>query len=375
MHEPEGARPRARSPFAAAFLSLIFPGLGQLYAGAPLRALAFAAAPILALALGAGMVLRLDKIALLGFLIDPTVLDAVFVINLGVLLYRLVAIVDAYRVADYLNAASASGDGRAGRARSRTQRPVARRSPGDRPGHGRQPRGGRALRRPGPGLPRQRLHLPERPDQGMRSRHGDGDGQPRRRPRPRPARPSRPRRPNRPARPSGSALPEVSIPPWDGKERLNILLIGADQRPGEGTFNTDTLIVVSIDPVTKQVAMFSLPRDTVDVPVPPGPARQVFGSAYRNKINAWWTNVHLRSDLFSGHQEDPRLQRPQGDHGQPLRPRHQVLRRGQLRRLQADRRRDGRGDDQRPGAGLRRPLPVRPTTGCGGSTSRAASST
>ena len=63
MHEPEGARPRARSPFAAAFLSLIFPGLGQLYAGAPLRALAFAAAPILALALGAGIVLRLDQIA------------------------------------------------------------------------------------------------------------------------------------------------------------------------------------------------------------------------------------------------------------------------------------------------------------------------
>ena len=92
----------------------------------------------------------------------------------------------------------------------------------------------------------------------------------------------------------------MSIPPWDGKERLNILLIGADQRPGDGTFNTDTLIVVSIDPVSKQVAMFSLPRDTVDVPVPPGPARQVFGSVYRNKINAWWTNVHLRSDLFSG---------------------------------------------------------------------------
>ena len=27
----------------------------------------------------------------------------------------------------------------------------------------------------------------------------------------------------------GSALPQVSIPPWDGKERLNILLIGADE--------------------------------------------------------------------------------------------------------------------------------------------------
>ena len=69
---------------------------------------------------------------------------------------------------------------------------------------------------------------------------------------------------------AGHALPEVTIPPWDGKERLNILLIGADQRPSEGTFNTDTLIVVSIDPVTQKVAMFSLPRDTVDVPIPPG---------------------------------------------------------------------------------------------------------
>ena len=169
MHEPEGARPRARSPFAAAFLSLIFPGLGQLYAGAPMRALAFAAAPILALALGAGMVLRLDRIALLGFLIDPTVLDAIFVINLGVLLYRLVAIVDAYRVAEYLNAASVGGDGRAGRAADRAQPLVDRGPPGDRPGDGRQPRRRGALRRPGPGLPRQRLHLPQRPDQGMRS--------------------------------------------------------------------------------------------------------------------------------------------------------------------------------------------------------------
>ena len=56
----------------------------------------------------------------------------------------------------------------------------------------------------------------------------------------------------------------MSIPPWDGKERLNILLIGADEQ--RGGHNTDTLITVSIDPVTKQVAMFSLPRDTVDVP-------------------------------------------------------------------------------------------------------------
>src|SRR5204862_2070989 len=36
----------------------------------------------------------------------------------------------------------------------------------------------------------------------------------------------------------GSALPAATIPPWNGTERLNILLIGSDQRPQENTYNT-----------------------------------------------------------------------------------------------------------------------------------------
>ena len=298
MHEPEGARGRARSPFAAAFLSLIFPGLGHLYAGAPMRALAFAAAPILTLALGAGTVLRLDRIALLGLLIDPTVLDAVFVINLGILIYRLVAIVDAYRVAEYLNTVFASSDGRAGRARI-AQNPlsiagllavvlvmsgshvvIARY---DMLAKGVLENGCIFLSdstkacaldaTPGPG---------SSPAPSADASGGAADS------------------PGPVGAPIGSALPAVAIPAWDGKERLNVLLIGADQRPGDGTFNTDTLIVVSIDPVTRQVAMFSLPRDTANVPIPPGPARQAFGSVYTKKINAWWTSIHSRSDLFPG---------------------------------------------------------------------------
>jgi LCP family protein required for cell wall assembly len=301
MHEPEGARPRAKSPFAAAFLSLIFPGLGQLYAGAPMRALAFAAGPILLLALSAGMVLRVDRIALLGFLVDPGVLDAVFVINLAVLIYRLVAIVDAYRVAEYLNATSASGAGQAGRARV--------------------PRnvlsiagllavvlvmtGSHAV------VARYDLLAKDVLDSGCifigdddKTCDLDASPSPGATSTPSPDASALPTDTPVPAgTPTGSALPEVTIPPWDGKERLNILLIGADQRPNEGTFNTDTLIVVSIDPLTHQVAMFSLPRDTVDVPIPPGPARNTFGSVYRNKINAWWTNIHLRSDLFPGNKK------------------------------------------------------------------------
>ena len=68
-------RPRARSPFVAAFLSLLFPGLGHAYAGAYQRALGFAAPPILLLALGAGFVLR-ERIRgdLVGLVLTPWVL-------------------------------------------------------------------------------------------------------------------------------------------------------------------------------------------------------------------------------------------------------------------------------------------------------------
>jgi LCP family protein required for cell wall assembly len=298
MHEPEGARPRARSPFAAAFLSLIFPGLGQLYAGAPMRALAFAAGPILVVALGAGMVIRVDRIALLGFLIDPTVLDAVFLINLGVLVYRLVAIVDAYRVAEYLNATSASGDGRAGRARlGRNPLSIAGLlaviliMAGSHVVVARYDVLARDVLGNGCifiGDPTKTCNLDATPSPGSSATPGQtGSAAATDTPEPQ-------------GSAVGTALPQVSIPPWNGKERLNILLIGADQRPNQGTFNTDTLIVVSIDPVSKQVAMFSLPRDTTGVPTPPGPARQAFGPVYNRKINAWWTSIHLRTDLFPG---------------------------------------------------------------------------
>src|SRR5450759_3306293 len=109
--------PRSRSAFAAAFLSLIFPGLGHAYAGAFTRGLAFAALPFLSLALLGGIVLRADKFELLGFVVQQPVLIALLVLNAVALLYRLVAVVDAWQVARFLNAVDASGGGRLGRAR------------------------------------------------------------------------------------------------------------------------------------------------------------------------------------------------------------------------------------------------------------------
>ena len=110
--------PRTRSAFGAAFLSLIFPGLGHVYAGAWARALGFAALPLLAIAAAAGVALGSDKFKLIAMFASPNVLNGVLVINVIAFLYRAAAAADAWNVARFLNQADASGDGRLGRARS-----------------------------------------------------------------------------------------------------------------------------------------------------------------------------------------------------------------------------------------------------------------
>jgi LCP family protein required for cell wall assembly len=71
-----------------------------------------------------------------------------------------------------------------------------------------------------------------------------------------------------PARPAAMATPKPSEPialpqTWNGKERVNILLMGIDQRIGDGekAHRTDTMMVITVDPVTMEAGMLSLPRD------------------------------------------------------------------------------------------------------------------
>ncbi|MBR2569656.1 MAG: LCP family protein [Paenibacillus sp.] len=63
---------------------------------------------------------------------------------------------------------------------------------------------------------------------------------------------------------------EVQEPPkWEGRERVNILLLGADARgfSEHEIPRTDTIMVASIDPVTKTAHLMSIMRDTlVDIP-------------------------------------------------------------------------------------------------------------
>ena len=305
MQGPQEARPRARSPFAAAFLSLIFPGLGQLYAGATMRALAFAAPPILLLALGSGVVLRMPRTDLLGLVFDVFFLQSVFVVNLIVLLYRIVAVVDAYRVAEYLNAHDAAGTGRLGPGRI-SRRPVSLAGllavilvlTGAHVVVARYDMLALDALTSGcifVGEDQSAVCADNGDDTGDASASGSPDAS---QTPDQTADQTPDSTPTPESTPIGTPLPEVSIAPWNGKDRLNILLIGADVQ--RGGHNTDTMITVSVDPTTKQVAMFSLPRDMTNIPLPPGPARGFWGQVYGQKINSLWSENRNRSDLWPG---------------------------------------------------------------------------
>ncbi|HET6822726.1 MAG TPA: LCP family protein [Anaerolineales bacterium] len=79
------------------------------------------------------------------------------------------------------------------------------------------------------------------------------------------------------------ALPEdIKYPTWDGGSRINILFVGlrgGDPIQEDCPFCTDTLILLTVDPMTKTAGMLSIPRDMwVNIP----------GFGY-SRINTAWT--------------------------------------------------------------------------------------
>jgi LCP family protein required for cell wall assembly len=76
---------------------------------------------------------------------------------------------------------------------------------------------------------------------------------------------------------------------WDGTTRINILLLGIDAGPGREESLTDTILAVSVDPVSKTAVMISIPRDTTLMPLPD---RSVYPDGlYPHKINALTTEA------------------------------------------------------------------------------------
>jgi LCP family protein required for cell wall assembly len=223
MNDSPPVRRVARRPSAAlaAALSFVIPGLGQAYAGRTRLAVLFATPVLLVAGLILGALLAGTEI-LLRTLVIPGALGAVLVLNLGIMAWRLVAIGEA----------------------GLKSPPSSRRSPAtvalvvvlmlvtvgmhtwlatatiaaD-----------RALAQVfEPPAPTPELVFPS----------------------------------------GGHPDPYEPTYRWDGTERVNILLIGYDSGPGRADENTDTMMVASIDPVSRTAFLVSVPRDTGFVPLP-----------------------------------------------------------------------------------------------------------
>src|SRR4029453_18687468 len=91
------SRERRGRPLVAALLSCLVPGVGQLYLGYRRRGVAMLVVTVLCLAVGVG--LWSEPTAISRMLLQPRSLLALLVADAGLLLFRVVAVLDAYLLA------------------------------------------------------------------------------------------------------------------------------------------------------------------------------------------------------------------------------------------------------------------------------------
>ena len=280
---------RARSPFVAALLSALIPGVGQIYAGRIRRGRIFLlitglavlpAAILLVLVFyvsGVSLAVTLSR----PFFSNPDLLGLLLLANALLLVFRAVAVVDAFLIA---------------------------RGPAQR---GRAPATVVVLGLAG------LLFLTALPhgwvghrnlllydvmthdfvsDPGQASTTTTPDGG------------------------TTSATTSTTRPPaaWPSEGRVNVLLMGGDAGEGRSGIRTDTMIVVSIDPETGWTAMFGIPRNLRRMPVPSDHPIAAFtggagtGSSSTTGSTVAWSNCPgcfpaLAWDIYAFGLEHPEL--------------------------------------------------------------------
>ncbi|MFC4531663.1 LCP family protein [Sphaerisporangium dianthi] len=99
--------------------------------------------------------------------------------------------------------------------------------------------------------------------------------------------------------------------PWEGRTRVNILLLGGDWQPDRVGVRTDSLNVASVDVRTGDTVLLSLPRNLEKVRFPPGsPMRRRFPDGFRLPANpdgsredllfSVWEYAETHPELFGG---------------------------------------------------------------------------
>jgi polyisoprenyl-teichoic acid--peptidoglycan teichoic acid transferase len=88
--------------------------------------------------------------------------------------------------------------------------------------------------------------------------------------------------------------------PWDGRERVNVLLLGGDGGEGRDGVRTDSMILLSMDTQTGKAVTFSLPRNMANAQFPDGsPLQELYPYGFSNgdyadgeyMLNAVYRNI------------------------------------------------------------------------------------
>jgi LCP family protein required for cell wall assembly len=264
---------KPRSGAIAAVLSAIFPGLGQAYLGDRRNAIIFAA-PVIALFAFVGFVVLNRNVAFR--VLDPSVSLALIVIIVAYGIWWIAAILNAWRGGGHVGTASAvlvvflallvgTGDAFAAwsmwRVRNAsetifTANPLDETPPPPTPSPTPMPAGETA----------DPLATPtQRPPDYVDP--NDPDNNPTDEP---------------PETIDPGPTPQVDITTIDAQNDglLNVMLVGLDWQPGRNSKRTDTILIVSANPDTGDVMMFSFPRDSARFPL-------YNGGTYNGKINTF----------------------------------------------------------------------------------------
>jgi LCP family protein required for cell wall assembly len=97
--------------------------------------------------------------------------------------------------------------------------------------------------------------------------------------------------------PAGTAGP---LPRWARDGRLNILLVGGDAGPDRWSMRTDTLILLSVEVATGRAAMFGIPRNLRNVPLPDESAGAFSCGCFPGMINALYVYAMGHPEHFPG---------------------------------------------------------------------------
>jgi anionic cell wall polymer biosynthesis LytR-Cps2A-Psr (LCP) family protein len=116
---------------------------------------------------------------------------------------------------------------------------------------------------------------------------------------------------------AGNSGPVLADDPWNGAERLNVLLIGADSAPDRPGVRTDSITVASVDTADGATTLLGLPRNLERVPLPPGPARDRFPYGFTGDGEA---TPGLLNEVFQYAEDHPELVPgvPDGERGPAL---------------------------------------------------------